>query len=441
MGKPDVIAAVATAPGRGAIGVVRISGPGLTEMMTGLFGRVLPPRLATLTKFLDARGNVLDAGIGLYFPAPGSYTGEDVLELQGHGGSGVLRLVLGRCLEIGARLAKPGEFTRRAFLNGKIDLAQAESVADLIEASSESAARAAIRSLNGAFSDAVDALRLSLLRVRTQLEAEIDFPEDSIGEVEQHSLVKELAVALDSVRRLLGQAIRGRRLRDGIKVAIIGAPNVGKSTLLNYLAGDSVAIVTDIPGTTRDAISVDITLSGMPVTVVDTAGIRQTDDPVEKIGVQRALDAAKSADIILNIRDTPPDVVAESLPAWLPRDVQQVCVLNKADLLNIVDWPQDPSVVCISAKTGQGIDKLCQVVVDAMELQDASETTFIARERHVFALQEAMQCIEAARDYEGGLEFVAEELRLANEALGSITGQLAADDLLGHIFSTFCIGK
>ena len=441
MGKPDVIAAVATAPGRGAIGVVRVSGADLTEMMAGLFGRLLTPRLATLTKFLDARGNVLDSGIGLYFPAPRSYTGEDVLELQGHGGSGVLRLVLGRCLEMGARLAEPGEFTRRAFLNGKIDLAQAESVADLIEASSESAARAAIRSLNGAFSDAVETLQLLLLRVRTQLEAEIDFPEDSVGGVEQSSLVEDLTVALDAVRDLLRQAIRGRRLRDGMKVAIIGAPNVGKSTLLNFLAGDTVAIVTDIPGTTRDAISVDITLAGMPLTLVDTAGIRGTDDPVEQIGVQKALDAAKSADIILNIRDTLPQVATESLHAWLPRNVQQISVLNKADLLNIGDWPQDPSVVCISAKTGQGIDELCQIVVDAMELQDASEANFIARERHVIALEEAIWHIEAARDHGGGSEFVAEELRLANVALGRIMGQLAADDLLGHIFSTFCIGK
>jgi len=441
VGKPDVIAAVATAPGRGAIGVVRISGPDLTEMMAGLFGRMLTPRLATVTKFLDGRGNTIDSGIGLYFQTPRSYTGEDVLELQGHGGSGVLRLVLGRCLEMGARLAQPGEFTRRAFLNGKIDLAQAESVADLIEASSESAARAAIRSLNGAFSDAVDSLQLLLLQVRTQVEAQIDFPEDPIGEFEQSALIEELTATLDGVRRLLDQAIRGRRLRDGIKVAIIGAPNVGKSTLLNCLAGDTLAIVTDIPGTTRDAIAVDVTLAGMPVTLVDTAGIRQADDPVEKIGVQRALDAAKSADIILNIRDTRLEPVTESLQAWLPRNVKQVPVLNKVDLLNAEDLPQDPSVVCISAKTGQGIDKLCQVVLDAMELHDASEANFIARERHVFALQEAIRYIESARDHEGGLEFVAEELRLASVALGGITGQLAADDLLGHIFSSFCIGK
>jgi tRNA modification GTPase len=435
--KPDTIAAIATAPGRGAIGVVRVSGSALDCWMPELFGRSLSPRHATAATFLAADRSPLDSGIALYFPAPASYTGEDVLELQGHGGSAVLKSLLRRCVELGARHAEPGEFTRRAFLNGKIDLAQAEAVADLIEASSLVAARAAVGSLTGIFSAAIDALKQDLLELRTQVEAQIDFSEDDIGTFDLESFRNRLWVVSRHIQALLNRALEGRRMRDGLKIALLGAPNVGKSTLMNYLAAEPVAIVTDIPGTTRDAIAVDITLDGVPITVVDTAGIRETSDPVEKIGVARALKAAEDADIVVYIYDSEKQL----LPlAPLNTGKQSIKVLNKVDLLS-----EHRALAGIdhyvSAKTGFGLPELRESILEKLGGQGPEEHAFTARLRHVTHIEEAIHCIDCASREGASLELMAEELRLANVALERITGHSTTEDLLGEIFSTFCIGK
>ena len=441
MAKPDIIAAIASGPGRAAIGIVRLSGQDLSHAMLQLLGRTLIPRHATLTSFLDSQGKPIDAGIALYFSGPNSYTGEDVLELQGHGG-GVLKLVLRRCVEVGARLAEPGEFTRRAFLNGKLDLAQAESVADLIDASSEAAARAAVRSLNGALSSAVDELRASLLELRTRAEAEIDFPDEDVDQLHQQQFRERLAKLGGRGRDLLSRVVQGKRLREGLKVAIVGAPNVGKSTLLNQLAGDALAIVTDVPGTTRDVISADLTIAGVPVTVVDTAGIRDTDDPVESIGVTRALDSAAEADLILHVRDLATPAQEEyRVQQRLPPQVKSINVFNKVDLVEGFVRPREVAGVEISAKTGQGVAELCRLMLEKAGWNAPDDASFIARERHVLALSRAIEHIENASVHYGPPELVAEELRLATVELGSITGQISVEELLGEIFSRFCIGK
>jgi tRNA modification GTPase len=408
--------------------------------MMGLFGRSLTPRHATATSFLDSMSRPIDSGIALYFPAPHSYTGEDVLELQGHGGGGVLKLVLGRCVEIGARLAEPGEFSRRAFLNGKMDLAQAEAVADLIESASEAAARAAVRSLTGAFSTTVNELRKSLLGLRIRLEAQIDFPEEETDVSDQHVLGEQLEEIVQSTKLLLNRAIQGKRLREGLKVALVGAPNVGKSTLLNYLAGESIAIVTEVPGTTRDAIAAEIVLDGLAVTLVDTAGLRETDDPVEKIGVARALEEAGEADLILYVRDPAEIQSAVSQLTSTAGDRKHLVVLNKTDLLaSGVIYPGVD--VYVSAKTGSGIDRLRVLIREHAEGEANADGAFIARQRHVLALIEAIDYIEAARRQQERPELRAEELRLAELALGRIVGRVTEDELLGHIFNSFCIGK
>ena len=439
MVKPDVIAAIATAPGRAAVGVVRISGFDLQSMMGGLFGRALSPRQATFTKFLGPNGVAIDSGIGLYFPAPRSYTGEDVLELQGHGGDGVLKIVLARCLALGARLAEPGEFTRRAFLNGKLDLAQAEAVADLIEASSEAAALAAVRSLTGALSSAVNELNQSLLALRTRIEAQIDFPEEGIDAEDQLQFRKELRSAELRTKALLERAVQGRQLREGIKVALVGAPNVGKSSLLNYLAGDAIAIVTDVPGTTRDAIAVEVSIDGISVTLTDTAGIRSTQDQVERIGVGRALKTAEQADLLIVVHDLTVDTPEGQPDLGLPENVSRISVFNKADLIAHSGAPHQGALY-VSAKTGLGIVQLRQMIVEKAGVTALSESSFSARQRHILALEEALEHVRRSQFVESG-ELVAEELRLAGYALGGITGKITADELLGQIFSTFCIGK
>jgi tRNA modification GTPase len=438
--KPDVIAAIATGPGRGAIGIVRLSGPDLSSTMLEVLGKTLQPRYATPAHFLDARAEPIDSGLAIYFPAPRSYTGEDVLELQGHGGGAVLKAVLRRCIEVGARLAEPGEFTRRAFLNGKIDLAQAESVADLIDASSEAAARAALRSLNGALSFAVNSVSEELLELRIKVEAGIDFPEEDVERLEQEAYKAALVAVAAEARDLLGKVEQGTRLREGLKVAIVGAPNVGKSTLLNHLAGEPLAIVTEVPGTTRDIIAAELTIQGVPVTLLDTAGLRATRDPVEEIGVSRALEAAATADVLLEIRDlSRPGEAQDGL--GLPPDVKAIVVYNKMDLVENRSahiW----NGVCISAKTGEGIEDLRKSILACSGWDHASEdVAFIARERHLIALARAVEHIEAASRHDGPPELVAEELRLASIEMGKIRGVLTADDLLGEIFSRFCIGK
>jgi tRNA modification GTPase len=442
----DVIAAIATPPGRGGVGIVRISGPDLTQIARAIVGLVPRPRRATHTTFVAADGSAIDDGIALYFPAPASYTGEDVLELQGHGGPTVMQMLLRRCLELGGRLAEPGEFTRRAYLNDKLDLAQAEAVVDIIDAATESAARCAMRSLHGEFSRAIHALSKELLELRMWVEASLDFPEDEIDAADQREIVQRHA----SVRARLLAALQGARqgsiLRSGLQVVLAGQPNVGKSSLLNRLAGEEVAIVTPIPGTTRDAIKQTIQVEGVPVNIVDTAGLRHAADEVETIGMQRTWEAIGRADLLLLIVDsalgvTPDD---EAIVAALPAALKRYTVFNKIDLSahpagsRVVEGAKS---VFVSAKTGAGIDDLRRALLEVVGWQPSGEGIFMARERHIVALQAAAKCLEQAGAVLDRRELLAEELRRAHESLSTITGEFTADDLLGEIFSRFCIGK
>ncbi len=440
----DLIAAIATAPGRGGIGVVRISGADLAAVVEGLIGRYPAPRQATLAAFRDAAGSVMDSGLVLYFPAPHSYTGEHVLELHGHGGPVVLNLVLARCIELGCRLAEPGEFTRRAYLNDKIDLAQAESVADLIEAASAQAARAAVRSLEGAFSREIHQLRDDLVTLRMLVEATLDFPEEELDFLQREQAwerLKGLKVALGAI---LHRATQGARLRAGLNVVLVGRPNVGKSSLLNALAGEEVAIVTAIPGTTRDRIERAITIQGMPLNLIDTAGLRDSADVVEQAGMQRTRDAASRADLVLRMVVAGEDMRDAHVDAALLTDVPQLTVINKIDATGVSPGVREGDVY-ISAKTGAGLDALRAELVRRAGLEGAGEDVILARTRHLDALREALGRVEAAVQHLQpeclALELFAEELRLAQEALNRITGAFSADDLLGEIFGRFCIGK
>lgn len=447
MTESDIIAAIATAPGRGGIGVVRVSGPQLDAFITGLIGKPLSPRRATLTAFNDARRSAIDEGIALYFPAPHSYTGQDVLELHGHGGPMVLQLLLKRCLELGARPAQPGEFTRRAYLNDKIDLAQAESVADLIDAATAEAARSALRSLQGAFSQRIEELLHALVELRTLVEAALDFPDEDVELVKQSDGAGRLAALQDRLQEVLSASQQGSLLREGLRVVLAGQPNVGKSSLLNRLAGEELAIVTDIPGTTRDAIRQSISIEGIPVHVIDTAGLRPPSDPVEKLGIARTWAAIEHADLVVLLVDaTQGEAAADReimgrLPAALPR----LRVMNKIDLLPrppAFEREHDAGTVWLSAKTGDGVDLLRRALLEAVGwLGGSTEGLFMARERHLQGLQLARRHLEHAAHQLGNLELFAEELRLVQQALGMITGQFTPDDLLGEIFSRFCIGK
>jgi tRNA modification GTPase len=442
----DIIAAVSTAPGRGGIGVVRISGPRLENLLRGIVSRPLAPRRATLADFVDARGLAIDQGIAVYFPAPHSYTGEDVLELHGHGGPVVLQLLLKRCLELGARPAQPGEFTRRAYLNDKIDLAQAESVADLIDASTTDAARSAVRSMQGAFSQRIDELLQGLIELRALVEAALDFPDEDVEFIRQADGAGRLAGLQAKLREVMSASQQGSLLREGLRVVLAGRPNVGKSSLLNRLAGEEIAIVTDIPGTTRDAVRQSVSIEGVPVHIIDTAGLRPATDPVEKLGVARTWAAIEHADLVLLLLDaTQGEIAADreimrDLPAGLPR----VAVMNKIDLV-----PHAPALkqggggytVWLSAKTGEGVEFLRRALLESVGWKQGAEGLFMARERHLHALQLAQQHLEQASREMATLEFLAEELRLSQQALGSITGEFTPDDLLGEIFKRFCIGK
>lgn len=446
MPRADTIAAVATAPGRAGIGVVRVSGPAVRAIIAGILACVPKPRAATLCDFRDASGGTLDRGLALFFPAPHSYTGEDVLELHGHGGLAVLRLVLRRCLDLGARPAQPGEFTRRAFLNDKLDLAQAESVADLIDASSEAAARGAMRSLAGEFSTRIGQLVGALIELRALVEATLDFPDEETDFLERAGAFKRLErlrVELADVQRAAEQ---GRILREGARCVLIGQPNVGKSSLLNRLAGDEVAIVTEIPGTTRDPLRHELVIDGVPVHVIDTAGLRDSEELVEKIGIERAWREIGQADVALLVVDVTQGVAEadRAILAKLPEKVKHIFVFNKIDIPG-----ESPSTrelegrveIRVSARSGAGLDLLRINILQAIGWRPAEEAQFVARERHLRALRQADEALVRAAGQAQAIELFAEELRLAQQALGEITGQISADDLLGEIFSRFCIGK
>ncbi len=476
------IVAVATASGRGAVGIVRVSGRGLMPLAQALCARAPQPRMAHYGPFLDARGEAIDHGLALFFPGPHSYTGEDVLELQGHGGPVVMQLLLARCLEAaagidattgcpvlpGLRLAEPGEFTQRAFLNDKIDLAQAEAIADLIDASTEAAARSASRSLGGAFSREIEALREQMINLRMLVEATLDFPEEEIDFLEKadaRGRLGRLAAALDGVLR---QARQGALLREGLQVVLAGQPNAGKSSLLNALAGAELAIVTPIAGTTRDKVSETIQIEGVPLHVIDTAGLRadhEASDEVERIGMARSWEAIGQADAVLFLHDLtrwadPVYAQADAeIATRLPEGVTVLHVFNKVDAAGAVALDQAAlsgsvghpalrppgAALTLSARTGDGLQALRKLLLEQAGWQAAPEGVFIARQRHVQALHEARDHLALATEHaaqqDGALDLLAEELRLAHNALGRITGAFSADDLLGEIFTRFCIGK
>ncbi len=471
------IAAIATASGRGAVGIVRVSGRGIAPIVESLCGRALAPREATYLPFQDRDGNAIDSGLALFFPAPHSYTGEDVLELQAHGGAVVMQLLLARCLEagkdLGIRIARAGEFTERAFLNDKLDLAQAEAVADLIDASTEAAARSASRSLSGEFSSTIHVLRDALIHLRMLVEATLDFPEEDIDFLQQADARGQLQKLQTQLAFVMQRTTQGALLREGIKLVIAGQPNAGKSSLLNALAGAELAIVTPIAGTTRDVVQQTIQIEGVPVHVLDTAGLRDTAsdavDEVEKIGIERAWQHIDSADVIVFLHDlTKQDDAAhtardKALQARLPTSRTVIDVWNKADVSPPSQLGTDPKVaslglgvspqlfgsahasVKLSAKTGVGLNELRAAILQAVGWQAAPEGLFIARQRHVHALQGVGEHLELAREHletkAPALEVIAEELRLALNDLSSITGEFTPDDLLGEIFSKFCIGK
>ncbi len=462
----DPIVAIATAPGRGAVGIVRVSAKSLTALMTALFGRQLRPREACYLPFRDQAGLAIDHGLAIYFAAPHSFTGEDVLELQAHGGPVVLQLLLARCLQAaaqvdavsqqphlpGLRIALPGEFSERAFLNDKIDLAQAEAIADLIDASTEAAARSASLSLSGAFSKEIHSLLDALIRLRMLVEATLDFPEEEIDFLQQADAAGQLSNLQQILQSVLQRARQGALLREGIKVVIAGQPNAGKSSLLNALAGAELAIVTAVPGTTRDKVQQTIQIEGVPVHVIDTAGLRHSVDEVEQLGIARTWEAIESADVVLFLHDltrysnqsyqADDAVIAADLAQALSTRVPVIDIWNKADA--VPEYLHQTGLV-LSAKTGAGLDILRRQLLELAGWQSSPEGVFISRERHVQALRQTASHLTLASAYLSAnaksLELLAEELRLAQNALGEITGEFTSDDLLGVIFSKFCIGK
>ena len=442
--RTETVAAIATAQGRGGIGVIRVSGPKSLTIAQEILGRVPTPRHAHYTDFLDGNGQPIDQGILLYYKAPHSYTGEDVVELQGHGGVAVLQLMLQRCLSLGAKLAEPGEFTRRAYLNDKLDLAQAEGVADLIDATTTQAARSAIRSLNGEFSAVVENLVSQLINLRMLVEAMLDFPEEDIDQIDLDKRNKQLATIRDSVRVTLDTAKQGSLLREGAYVALVGQPNVGKSSLLNRLSGEQVALVSDIPGTTRDVIRKEIQIDGVPLHIMDTAGLRESSDSIEMMGIALTHETLQKADLILLLKDGSRVESSEDLEILeiLPTNVPRLVVRNKVDLCNSdLKYLADIESVAVSAKTGEGIDKLRSRLLELVGWSNQESGIFMARERHLIALKDAESKLAQAAAVINYPELFAEELRLAQASLNSITGEFTADDLLGEIFSRFCIGK
>ena len=442
----DIIAAVATAPGRGGIGVVRVSGYDLRPLMAAILGSKPKPRIATRSVFLAADASQIDNGIALYFPGPASFTGEDVLELQGHGGPVVLGMLVRRCLQLGARLAEPGEFTRRAFLNDKMDLAQAEAVADLIEAASERAVRSAQRSLSGEFSAQVSSLARGIIDLRMLVEAMLDFPEEEIDFLDRERVLSQLASLLAAVAGLLAKARQGSILRKGLKVVLAGLPNVGKSSLLNSLVGSDLAIVSPIPGTTRDSVRETIDLEGVRLEIVDTAGLRETNDVVESLGIERSWREFGEADVIVLVCDARTGLTKETrqILAQAPPRLARIVVFNKIDIEKIAASTGQAdgfSEVWLSAKTTEGLQGLRDALLRVAGMEVLEEDVFLARERHVSALLAAQTSLQAAEGEFPRPELFAEELRRAHTQLESITGKFSADELLGEIFARFCIGK
>ncbi|MEE9595440.1 MAG: tRNA uridine-5-carboxymethylaminomethyl(34) synthesis GTPase MnmE [Acidiferrobacterales bacterium] len=445
----DTIGAVATPAGYGGIGVVRVSGPAVRQVAQALIGKLPAPRFASYCAFRDAAQQPIDRGIALYFPAPHSFTGEDVLELHGHGGPVVMDMLLKRVLALGARMARPGEFSERAFLNGKLDLAQAEAVADLIESSSESAARSALRSLDGKFSEWVQQTVEQLIALRTYIEAAIDFPEEEIDFLADQKIASQLSVIAESLKDLSESARQGCLLHDGITVVLVGPPNAGKSSLLNALSQHDTAIVSTTPGTTRDVLRERIDIDGMPMHVLDTAGLRESGDALEAEGMRRARAAMERSDRILLVIDDDSigDTALEGLLEQLPAKLALTVIRNKIDLTGRaagVQETQGRSEVALSAKTGDGLDQLREHLKRCMGFQAAGEGSFIARRRHLDAIRRARDHVQAGHrclEQTRAGELAAEELRLAQQALNEVTGEFTSEDLLGRIFATFCIGK
>ncbi|MFP1763526.1 tRNA uridine-5-carboxymethylaminomethyl(34) synthesis GTPase MnmE [Lonsdalea quercina] len=454
MSHTDTIVAQATPPGRGGVGILRISGSAASAVAQAVLGKLPRPRYADYLPFMDADGSVLDQGIALWFPNPNSFTGEDVLELQGHGGPVILDLLLKRILTLpGVRIARPGEFSERAFLNDKLDLAQAEAIADLIDASSEQAARSAVNSLQGVFSSRIHQLVEALTHLRIYVEAAIDFPDEEIDFLSDGKIEAQLNAVIANLNGVRAEARQGSLLREGMKVVIAGRPNAGKSSLLNALAGREAAIVTDIAGTTRDVLREHIHIDGMPLHIIDTAGLRDANDEVERIGIERAWQEIEQADRVLFMVDGTTTEASEPAALWpefmarLPKTLPITVVRNKADITGEMLGIEDVSthsLIRLSARTGEGVDLLRNHLKESMGFTSSTESGFLARRRHLQALERAAEHLEQGRDqlvsaYAG--ELLAEELRLSQQALSEITGEFTSDDLLGRIFSSFCIGK
>lgn len=443
--KTSTIAAVATAQGRGGIGVIRVSGSLTADIARVILGKSPIPRHAHYTSFFDETGQPIDQGILIFFKGPHSYTGEDVLELQGHGGVAVMQMMLQRCLALGAVLAEPGEFTRRAFLNDKLDLAQAEGVADLIEATTAQAARSALRSLNGDFSKIISKLVSELINLRMLVEAMLDFPEEDVDDIDISRRNQQLTSIICTVQTTLATAKQGSLLREGAYIALVGQPNVGKSSLLNCLSGETVALVSDMPGTTRDVIRKEIQINGVPLHIMDTAGLRESQDVIEQMGMALTHQTLQKSDLILLLRDASRTSNAEDedILSLLPKDIPRLIIFNKLDLRNAsIDHPPIPDdAILVSAKTGEGLDVLRKRLLELVGWSNLESGIFMARERHIVALTEALMKLEDATRVMNYPELFAEELRLAQVSLNSITGEFTADDLLGEIFSRFCIGK
>ena len=452
MTSSDTIVAVASAAGRGAVGVIRVSGSQVPQIAAGILGTLPAPRVARLSKFLDAQGRSLDEGLALYFPSPASYTGEHVLELQGHGGALVVDMLLKRLLELGCRMARPGEFSERAYLNGKIDIAQAEAIADLIDAGTTAAARAAVRSMQGEFSARIADLKDRITQLRIYVEAAIDFPDEEVDFLSGEALRERLAAVFGAFESITAAARQGALLREGLNVVIAGKPNAGKSSLLNKLAQDEVAIVTDVPGTTRDVLRRQVHLDGLPVNLIDTAGLRTAVDVVEAEGVRRARSEIAKADRVLYVLDAaagadePPASASEL--AQLPPEIPVTLVFNKIDLSGTSPRFEaaaaGPARIYLSALTGAGLSLLREHLKESAGYDAAESGVFTARRRHLDALGRARRHAQDAADILSStraFELFAEDLRLAQQALGEITGEFTSEDLLGEIFSSFCIGK